>query len=44
MLYFFPVRFPTLCKTGAIEKLPVPSYYLKQDETSIATTLLALLC
>lgn len=39
---FFSGSFPFIHATESIEKLPIPVYYLKQDETAITTTLLSL--
>lgn len=39
---FFSGSFPFIHATESIEKLPIPAYYLKQDETAITTTLLSL--
>ncbi|SDO21116.1 hypothetical protein SAMN05518871_11243 [Psychrobacillus sp. OK028] len=38
---FFSGSFPFVYATGSIEKLPIPVFYLKQDENAITTTLLS---
>lgn len=38
---FFSGSFPFIHATESIEKLPIPTFYLKQDENAITTTLLS---
>lgn len=39
---FFSGSFPFIYATESIKKLPVPSFYLQQDENAIMTTLLSI--
>ena len=39
---FFSGSFPFIYATESIKKLPVPSFYLQQDENTIMTTLLSI--